>query len=274
MLTRRSFLGLAAATVTLGIPGRAYARRRRTRRWGACPNGTYGASAATTLAKWPGSDAMRLFTSTGAGPPALPNIRVISWSNKPPLPGTSYVNPRIDVSAETNKLIWTPWHEIDGRVAHGTVNLADWKNLLTRIDAQPRNSKIKLGVITTAWGITPGTGNRDWHQYEHPALTAWGADFDGIAASATSYPNDIYLRTLDVLDDIRAAGYRISVPEFGAPLAPWDPYGTARAEWMEEWAQRFKDFRMHYVCLFDHTNEAYSVNDAAGIDAWRSVIRD
>jgi hypothetical protein len=217
---------------------------------------------------------MRLFTPTGVGPPALPNIGVISWSNKPPLPGTSYVTPRIKVPSETNRLIWTPWHEIDARVARDEVSIADWKALLTRIAAQPRPTKVRLGVITTAWGITPGAGNRDWHQYEHDALTQWGADFDGMLASDTSYPNDVYLRTLDVLDDIRNAGYRISVPEFGAPLAPWDPNGTARAEWMDRWAQRFKDFRMHYVCLFDHTNENYSVNDPAGIDTWRSVIRD
>ncbi len=42
---------------------------------------------------------------------------------------------------------------------------------------------------------------------------------------------------------------------------------------MLEWAERFTNFGMRYVCLFDHTNEAYSVNDAAGVHAWRSVIR-
>ena len=276
MLTRRTFLGLAAATVTLAIPGVADADRRRRRepRWGACPNGTYGANAATTLAKWPDSKAMRLFIPTGAGPRALPNIRVISWSNKPPLPGTSYVNPRIKVPTDTKTVVWTPWHEIDSRVARGEVSLADYRTLMHRIASQRRSDRVKLGIVTTAWGITPGAGNRDWRQYESDAATEWGADFDGVYATSTSYPNDIYLRALDVLDDIRSAGYRISVPEFGAPLASWDPTGTARAEWMLEWAERFANFGMRYVCLFDHTNEAYSVNDAAGIGAWRSVIRD
>jgi hypothetical protein len=242
--------------------------------FGSTPNGTTGANASTCLAKWPGSDSMRLFTPTGAGPPALPNIPVVSWSNKPPLPGTGYVNPTINVPANTTDFIWTPWHEVDGKVAQGQISLTNWKALIDRVSSQTLPAKVKLGVITTAWGITtgPGAGNRDWHQYEHPALTEWGADFDGLTASPTSYPNDIYLRTLDILDDIRAAGYRISVPEFGAPLASWDPNGTARAQWMLEWADRFKDFGMHYVCLFDHTNDGYSVNDAAGIDAWRSVL--
>ena len=74
MLTRRTFLGLAAATVTLAIPGVADADRRRSRepRWGACPNGTYGANAATTLAKWPDSKAMRLFIPNGCGAARAP----------------------------------------------------------------------------------------------------------------------------------------------------------------------------------------------------------
>jgi hypothetical protein len=215
---------------------------------------------------------MRLFTPTGAGPPTLPNIRVISWSNKPPLLGTSYVKPRITMPTHAKTLVWTPWHEIDSRVARGEVAMADYMTLMDQIASQRRPVGVKLGIITTAWGITPGGGNRDWRQYEHDAATEWGADFDGMYATSTSYPNDIYLRTLDVLDDIRSAGYRISVPEFGAPLAGWDPTGTARAEWMLEWAERFADFGMHYVCLFDHTNEAYSVNDPAGIHAWRSLM--
>ena len=203
----------------------------------------------------------------------FPNIRVISWSNKPPLPGTDYVKPRIKVPTDTKSFVWTPWHEIDSRVARGEVTLDDYRTLMRRIASQRRPDRVKLGIITTAWGITPGAGNRDWRQYQYDDAIEWGADFDGINATSTSYPNDIYRRALDVLDDIRNAGYRISVPEFGCPLASWDPTGTARAEWMLEWAERFTDFGgMRYVCLFDHTN-AYSVNDAAGIHAWRSVIR-
>jgi len=159
------------------------------------------------------------------------------------------------------------------------MTLDDYKTLMRRIASQRRPGRVKLGIITTAWGITPGAGDRDWRQYECDGATEWGADFDGMIASETSYPNNVFLRTLDVLDDIRSAGYRISVPEFGAPLAPWDPTGSARAEWMLEWAERFKDFGMRYVTLFDHVNleprsgDPYSVNDGAGVHAWRSITR-
>ena len=250
----------------------------RSTRYGACPQ-TPTTTVAQTLSKWPASRAMRVFRNDGTGPGPLPNIEVVSWSNRPPMSQkNSYVNPRFNLGAAVQTCIWTPHHEVDGKVHRGEFTLSDWRTLMTRIGSQRRQRRVKLGVQTTAWGITPtryGGGGRDWRQYAHPAATEWGVEFDGIRADTRErgYPTHIYLRTLDVCERIRAAGYRISVSEFGAPKASWDTTGTARADWMYMMADRFRDFGMYAVTLFDNVRDGYPVYDSPGINAWRDVIR-
>src|SRR4051794_27399423 len=90
---RRTMQGLGLVMVGGKILSTEEAEALGYTRYGACPHSPT-TSIDQTLSRWPSSRTMRVFRNDGSGPGPLPNLEVVSWSNRPPMSQkNSYVVP-------------------------------------------------------------------------------------------------------------------------------------------------------------------------------------
>jgi hypothetical protein len=216
--------------------------------------------------------ALRIFSSSATWPTLVPGVHRQCVSIKPGCPAFAAGS----LDAETDALFQhaqnigatlypTLWHEIDVK---GRPAVAAWRPAMEHLVALAKPyPNVRPLVIMTAWGLVH---HAPWQQYMVPGVTRVGADFDG----ASSYPYPDYTAELAVLEEVRAAGYAVMVPEFGAPQQPQDVGGRQLAAWLTTWGTRLGQAGAVFVDLWADPvpgGASYVLTDPDPIAAWKAL---
>jgi len=233
----------------------------------------YGHNLSPSTAEFsPAPAALRVFSSTSTWPVLVPGVHRECVSIKPDVAAFAagvYDAETVALFKQAQALgitlYPTLWHEID---AKGRPAIPAWQAAMEHLVALAAPyPNVRPLVILTAYGLVHHT---PWQQYMVPGILRVGADFDGLHG----YPYPDYTPELAALEQVRAAGYAVMVPEFGAPQQSADPNGTQLAAWLTSWAQRLGAGGAVFVDLWADPvpgGQSYVLTSPAPIAAWQAL---
>jgi len=216
--------------------------------------------------------ALRIFSTNATWPQLVPGVHRQCLSTKPDVDqfaAGAYDGETVALFQQAQNLnvtlYPTLWHEID---AKNRPPVAAWRTAMEHLAALAKPyPNVRPLVIMTAYGLVH---HGPWQQYMVPGVLRVGADFDG----ASCYPYPDYTAELAVFEQVRAAGYAVMVPEFGAPQQPQDVGGKQLAAWLTTWGTRLGQAGAVFVTLWADPvpgGSSYVLTEPDPIAAWKAL---
>lgn len=235
--------------------------------------------------------AVRVFAGNGLSTETANNQHL-------PIAGTlNSIDTKLDPTVAANRTAITNWaatlpngtavswhHEPEGDMPAATFR-SSFQLFHDAVKAGNPNVIVELCLMSWTVDDRSGTYPTNWQQW-YPGdayVDRFSWDFDGDAPSSTQYPqpNEITTgshwgqRLQRVVQIASDHGKPWSVSEFGCAQASWDPNGTARAAFEQQWADLFKANGAQLVLYFDWAGvggAAEPLQDTAEISKWSSIM--
>lgn len=228
-------------------------------RLGACPErgGTSLAAALTVATKYGSPAVVRQFGGVFTTPRGDPRLALVHTSfavnDMAGIVAGKY-DARITDAARAARAgdVLTLKHEPEDEIARGAFTLAAYVAAWQRFHGlvKAANPQVRTCLTLMAWTFMAAS-HRNPADYANVPADLLGIDCDGITPKALPYPDwTEALTNAARWADLRSMG--LCVPEYGAPRAPDDTTGAARAAAAIRDVHAFAAAGVEYVALFDY----------------------
>jgi hypothetical protein len=171
---------------------------------------------------------------------------------------------------------WTYWHEPEDDVANGNFTAQQWRDAYRRIaglaDAA-NHPRLYNTVILMCWTLDPRSGrNFDNFFPGSDVVEALGWDCYSVPNQTTPYasPETMYGQALA---KTRQLGLMFGIAETGSLLAPSDPTGQLRGDWLRRVGHYLGRNNADFVCYFDSVvGGDFRLLDGPSATGWRDVV--
>ncbi|MEO8108177.1 MAG: hypothetical protein ABI720_12765 [Actinomycetes bacterium] len=188
----------------------------------------------------------------------------------------AYLSNWFATAPKDREIWWTYWHEPEDDVERGGFTAQQWRDAYRRIAGMAdaaKNPNLYNTVILMCWTVNPRSG-RSFDDFfpGGDVVEAIGWDCYSVANSSVAYakPEEMYGRALATTSEL---GLAFGVAETGSLLAPTDPDGVKRAEWLGSIGRWLGDRDASFVCYFDSVvGGEFRLQDVPSQQAWRQVV--
>lgn len=189
-------------------------------------------------------------------------------SSKDPITAAG-VNTFMDGIPAGIKVRYTWHHEPEGDLAAAEY-AANWALLRSTADAHPKRKQLTLVGILGSYAETHGKG--PWQTWVTGHEDVIGEDIYTPVGSADYIPPATAFATLTA---IKAAGWRIMVPELGSPILASDPTGAKYAAWLTACVAYARQLGCEAVSVWNTKNTSTGVDytlSGAPLVAWQQIV--